>query len=56
MQEADVLRGALYNARRHWDGESWELEKADTREVVLIGSKEQILEKYDEMNPTPKPY
>lgn len=54
MESADVLRGVNYNARRHWDGESWLLEEAGTRKPVLVGTREQILEKYDELNPKPQ--
>lgn len=54
METADVLRGVNYNARRHWDGENWLLEEAGTRKVILVGTREQIFEKYDELNPKPQ--
>lgn len=47
----DVLRGPKANARRNWDG-NWILENAKTREPLLIGTKEQILEQYDRLNKT----
>lgn len=50
IETADVLRGIKYNARRHWDGEFWLLEEAGTRKPILVGTREQILEKYDELN------
>ena len=50
METADVLRGINYNARKHWDGESWLLEEAETRKPVLVGTREQVLDKYDELN------
>ena len=49
----DVLRGPKVNARKHWDGENWILENAKTRKPLLIGTKDEILEKYDKINETP---
>lgn len=50
METANVLRGPLYNARKHWENDTWILEDAITREPILIGTKEQILEEYDIRN------
>ena len=50
IETADVLRGIKYNARKHWDGESWILEETETRKPVLVGTREQVLDKYDELN------
>lgn len=52
METANVLRGPLYNARKHWDrdNDTWMLEDATTRETILIGTREQILEEYDIRN------
>lgn len=47
----DVLIGPKANARRNWDG-NWILENAKTREPLLIGTKEQILEQYKRRNKT----
>lgn len=49
-ETTNVLKGIKVNARRNWDGESWILEDTKTRKPLLIGSKEQILERYDQIN------
>ena len=51
METTDVLlRGPVVNMRKHWDGEHWMLEDPDSRETLLIGTKEQIMDEYDKRN------
>lgn len=48
----DLLRGVNVDMRRHWYDEShdeWQLETHD-RNVLLIGTREQIMSEYDRLN------
>lgn len=54
-ETSDTLRGPKVNARKHWDGKSWILEDAKTRNAktrkpLLIGTSSQILDEYDRRN------
>ncbi len=49
MDTTDVLRGPAVNMRRHWDG-AYHIEDAHSREVLLVGTKEQCLTEYDKRN------
>lgn len=48
-ETADVLKGIKVDMRRHWDGVQWMLEDKNRR-VLLVGSKEKIMEEYDKIN------
>jgi hypothetical protein len=49
MRDCNVLRGVYVDCmRQHWEEDTWELCRAGTRDVLVIGTKEQIMQEYDQ--------
>lgn len=49
MDTTDLLRGVNVNMRKHWQDDLWQIETHE-RKVLLIGTKEQIMQEYDRLN------
>ena len=49
MIETTYFRGLKVSMRKHWEDDLWILEDNDGN-ILLVGSREQILSKYDEIN------
>lgn len=46
-----TFKGKKVDMRPHYlDDDTWELVKHGTRDILFIGTKQQIMEKYDEIN------
>lgn len=53
MEEAKIFRGRYVNMRLHdLEDDTWMLCRTDTGEPLVIGTKAQILEEYDQTEAT----
>lgn len=50
-ENVTVFKGRKVDMRPHYlDEDSWELVKHGTREILMVGTREQIMGEYDRIN------